>query len=114
LGWEICADGLRLVLQRFAKLGLPVMVTENGIPTDLDEARVEFIGNHVRAVAQALSAGVNVVGYLHWTLMDNFEWALGTTAKFGLTAVEQVTQQRVKRRSAEVYAGICRRNAVDV
>jgi beta-glucosidase len=114
LGWEVHADGLRRVLQRFAELGLPVMVTENGIPTDRDEARVEFIGDHVRAVAQAIAAGVDVIGYLHWTLMDNFEWALGTTATFGLTAVDQATQKRIRRRSAEIYAGICCRNAVDV
>ena len=114
LGWEICADGLRVVLERFAQVGLPIMVTENGIPSDSDEVRGEFIRSHVQAVARAASAGVNVVGYLHWTLMDNFEWALGATAKFGLAAVDRQTQRRIRRPSSEIYAGICRRNAVDV
>jgi beta-glucosidase len=114
LGWEICADGLRAVLERFAQLGLPVMVTENGLPSEHDGLRVAFIRDHLQAVARALRAGVPVLGYLHWTLMDNFEWALGTTAKFGLAAVEDRTQRRIPRPSAEVYAGYCRRNAVDM
>jgi beta-glucosidase len=113
-GWRICADGLRAVLERFGKLGLPVMVTENGIPSDSDQIRVEFIRSHVQAVARAVAAGVNVLGYLHWTLMDNFEWALGTTAKFGLAAVNPQTQLRTPRPSATAYADICRRNAVEV
>ncbi len=113
-GWEICADGLRVVLERFADLGLPVMVTENGLPSDRDELRVEFIRDHLQAVARAVAAGVPVLGYFHWTLMDNFEWALGTTAKFGLAAVDSRTQRRTPRPSAEVYADYCRRNAVDM
>jgi beta-glucosidase len=114
LGWEICADGLRIVLQRFARLGLPLMVTENGVPTEQDAVRAGFIREHVRAVAQAIAAGVNVLGYLHWTLMDNFEWALGTTAKFGLSAVDPATLRRIRRPSAEAYAEICRRHAIDI
>jgi beta-glucosidase len=114
LGWRICADGLRAVLERFAVLGVPVMVTENGVPSDSDELRVEFLRSHVQAVGRAVAAGVNVLGYLHWTLMDNFEWALGTTARFGLAAVDPQTQERTRRGSALVYAEICRRNAVDV
>jgi beta-glucosidase len=114
LGWEIYSDGLRAVLQRFAELGLPVMVTENGLPSERDELRVVFIREHLQAVARALGAGVPVLGYLHWTLTDNFEWALGTTAKFGLAAVDSRTQRRAPRPSAEVYASYCRRNAVDM
>lgn len=114
LGWRVCADGLRAVLERFGALGLPVMVTENGLPSDSDEVRVEFIRSHVQAVAGAAATGLNVLGYLHWTLMDNFEWALGTTARFGLVAVDPQTQRRTRRPSAAAYAEICRRNAVDV
>ncbi len=113
-GWAVCADGLRHVLQRYSELGLPVMVTENGIPSARDEMRVKFIRDHVRAVAEAIAAGAPVAGYLHWTLMDNFEWALGTTAKFGLAAVDSQSQRRVARPSASFYAEICSRNAVQL
>jgi beta-glucosidase len=114
LGWEIFGEGLRAVLERFGQLGLPLMVTENGLPSERDDLRSAFIRDHLRAVARALAAGVPVLGYLHWTLMDNFEWALGTTAKFGLVAVESGTQRRIPRPSAEVYASYCRRNTIDM
>jgi beta-glucosidase len=111
LGWEIYPEGLYGILHRFASYGLPLIVTENGLSTGDEAARSEFITAHVQAVARALRSGVDVRGYFYWSLMDNFEWAEGRAARFGLAAV-QPDQQRVERPAARVLERICRANAV--
>ncbi len=108
IGWEIYPRGLKAVLARFAGFGLPMFVTENGIATDNDELRCAFLQDHVRVLSDAVAEGIPVIGYLHWSLMDNFEWDLGTKAKFGLAAVDYRTQARRPRHSAELFARLCR------
>lgn len=88
MGWAVYPDGLRQVLHRAAATGLPLYITENGIATEDDTERVEYLAGHVAAVAQAIVEGVDVRGYLHWSAFDNFEWAEGYQPKFGLIAVD--------------------------
>jgi beta-glucosidase len=107
LGWEIYAPGLKAVLRKFGKYGRPIIVTENGIATSDEELRVAFLTAHVAALAEALSAGIDVRGYFYWTLMDNYEWTAGFTAKFGLAAVDFETQQRLPRPIASSFKSIC-------
>ncbi len=107
-GWEVHPAGLPLVLARFARLGVPLMVSENGIATEDEELRRRFLSDHLRGVAQALAAGVDVRGYLWWSLIDNFEWALGTRPRFGLAAVDFETQQRRPRPVADDFERVCR------
>jgi beta-glucosidase/6-phospho-beta-glucosidase/beta-galactosidase len=91
-----------------------VLVTENGFADEKDTFRPGAIVAYVEAMHRAISGGVNVLGYLHWSLLDNFEWADGFHGRFGLYAVdfERDERPRMRRASAEVYARIARANAL--
>lgn len=108
MGWEIYPAGLLGLLERFSGLGLPLMVTENGVATTDEELRRRYLREHLAAVGDALAKGIHVIGYLYWSLMDNFEWALGYGPRFGLAAVDPDSQRRIPRPTAEEYAAICR------
>jgi beta-glucosidase len=108
LGWEIYPSGLYDVLMRVSRFALPVMVTENGIADASDRKRADYIVAHLRQAHRAISDGVDLRGYMYWTLLDNFEWAEGYQAHFGLA-----TRERELRPSARIYGRIARANAVD-
>jgi beta-glucosidase len=84
LGWDIYPAGLHHTLLRWRKLGLPIHVTENGIADATGERRADYLRGHLYAIERALRDGADVRGYFHWCLMDNFEWAEGYAARFGL------------------------------
>jgi len=88
LGWDLYPDGMYLSLMRFAAWGVPVYVTENGIADAKGELRVKYLKQHVAAVERAVADGADVRAYLHWSLLDNFEWADGFEPRFGLFAVD--------------------------
>jgi beta-glucosidase len=115
LGWEIYPDGLLTVLEAWSRRtgGLPVYVTENGVADARDALRPRFLVRHLERVAEALARGIDVRGYYHWSLLDNFEWAEGYAPRFGLVAVDYATGKRTPRPSAEVYARIARARAID-
>ncbi len=110
LGWEVYPEGLGRFLHRLKRFRLPILVTENGISTGDDEDRWAFMVLHLWQVARAISAGVPVTGYLCWSLLDNFEWAIGYEARFGLIEVDYPTQRRTVRESARRLARIIARN----
>jgi beta-glucosidase len=110
MGWEVYPAGLKAVIERLARYGLPVLVTENGVATDDESLRREFLRGHLKSLAEALEGGVNVIGYLYWSLMDNFEWALGTRPRFGLAEVDYETQERLPRSCVEDFSRVCREN----
>jgi beta-glucosidase len=113
LGWEIYPEGLFELSQRFyRRFKKPVVITENGTPDRSDAFRTRYIYDHLYQVRKLLDAGVDVRGYYHWSLMDNFEWAEGLGARFGLIEVDYTTQARRIRRSGEFYAEICRNHGV--
>lgn len=105
---EFYSRGLYRFLAQLARLGLPILITENGLPDDDDDQRPRYLVAHLREVARAIAEGVPVQGYYHWTLVDNFEWAEGWTLRFGLIALNVETQERTPRKSAELYAEIAR------
>ena len=107
LGWEIFAPGLRQVLGSFARYGVPLLVTENGIATSDESLRTRFLRDHVASLAGAVRDGVPVLGYLYWTLMDNYEWTEGQGAKFGLAETDFTSQRRTPRPAAFAYQEIC-------
>jgi beta-glucosidase len=109
---QICPRGLTEQLVRLGKLGVPLYVTENGLYDNEDDKRPRFVVDHVRAVADAIGRGTDVRGYFHWSLVDNFEWAEGWSTRFGLIALDRETGKRTPRRSARVYASICRANGI--
>ena len=108
IGWEVYPAGLGRVLDRYARLGVPLLVTENGIATTDESLRSRFLRDHLAEIRDALGRGVPVLGYLHWTLMDNFEWSLGTRPRFGLLANDYATQTRTPRPAALELARVCR------
>ena len=114
MGWEIYPRGLKVVLEKFSRFGLPLLVTENGIATDDESLRRYFLLKHLQSLADALDNGVSVIGYLYWSLIDNFEWALGTKPRFGLARVDYNTQQRLPRPCVEDYSRVCSENRLIV
>jgi beta-glucosidase len=111
-GWEVYPPGLKGVLNEFSSLGVPLLITENGIATDDEGLREEFLKQHLLALAEAVQGGIRVVGYFYWSLMDNFEWALGTTAKFGLASVDFETQERSSRPCTKYFSSVCKTNSL--
>jgi beta-glucosidase len=112
LAWELYPEGLYRTLMALRGEQLPIYVTENGIADRDDARRPEYLLTHVRAMLRAIHDGSPVRGYMHWTCFDNFEWAEGYSAKFGLIACDPVTQERRVRPSGRLYAEICRTNEV--
>jgi beta-glucosidase len=88
LGWDIYPEGLYQVLKRYARAGLPLYVTENGMADETGQRRPGFLREHFEALLRAASEGVEVRGYFHWSLMDNFEWVEGYEPRFGLFRVD--------------------------
>lgn len=114
LGWEIYPRGLGLVVRDWARRsGLPIYITENGIADARDTRRAAFMTSHIAELAHAIADGVDVRGYFHWSLLDNFEWAEGYEPRFGLAHVDYATGKRTLRESARVYARIARERALD-
>jgi beta-glucosidase len=100
LGWEVFAPGLEQMLERLRSHGVPLMVTENGIATSDEALRHRFLLAHVNALEAAVRQGVPVIGYLYWTLMDNYEWVEGRGPRFGLCENDFATQRRKPRPAA--------------
>ncbi len=112
-GWEIYPKGLYRVLKRVGRLRKPVIVTENGIADADDDQRTRYLVAHLRQAHRALREGVDLRGYVHWALIDNFEWSEGFSKRFGLAYVDLETKARRLRPSAAVYRDIASRNALD-
>jgi beta-glucosidase len=109
---EIYPGGLYRALRRVARLGLPIYITETGLPDADDDQRPRFILSHLAAAHRALQEGVDLRGVFFWTLVDNFEWAEGWGLRFGLYALDRSTQERRLRRSGALYAAFARANAI--
>jgi beta-glucosidase len=114
MGWVVDPTGLTELLLRLHREhpGLPIMVTENGAAFDdqiapngrvPDQARIDYLRDHIEAVAAALAAGAEVGGYFVWSLMDNFEWAHGFSKRFGIVHVDYASQTRTWKESAHWY-----------
>ncbi len=106
---EIYAEGLYRVLKavhRRTRGNKPLYITENGFCDARDDRRPRAILEHLAMVHRAIREGIPVRGYLHWTLVDNFEWAEGWGARFGLIELDQRTQERLPRKSASLFGEI--------
>ncbi|MFB5678866.1 glycoside hydrolase family 1 protein [Paenibacillus terreus] len=111
MGNEYYPQALEAVIRYVAKqLDMPVLVTENGVATDQDERRIAFIQRALTGVHACIADGIPVIGYMHWSLLDNFEWQLGFSKTFGLIAVDRTTQQRYPKPSAYYYGKIAATN----
>jgi len=112
LGWEIYPPGIREIMLRIKKYGLPVIITENGVCTDDDNLRWFYIREHLKELAGAIQNGVNLRGYFYWSLLDNFEWHEGFTPRFGLIEVDYKDFRRHIRESARKFAEVCGTNSI--
>ena len=112
-GSEVYAPSLAgAVRYAHAATGVPVLVSEHGVGTDDDAVRAALIPAALKGLHQAMADGVPVLGYCHWSLIDNFEWIFGYKPKFGLASVDPQTFARTPKPSAAVLATIARANAV--
>lgn len=119
MGWAIDATGLEeLLLAVHARLpDTPLMITENGAAFDdrvedgrvRDRARIDYLADHLAAVGRAIDGGVDVRGYLLWSMLDNFEWSFGYARRFGITHVDYATQERTLKDSAFWYRDLIAR-----
>jgi beta-glucosidase len=125
VGWGVNPPGLKAVLLDVMETydNPRVYVTENGcaFPDAPDKTgfvadwgRVNFLRGHLRAIHEAVEAGADVRGYLVWSLMDNFEWAMGYGPRFGIIRVDYDTLERTPKQSALWYRDVIAQNAIDV
>ncbi len=114
--WPVTPDclywGPRFFYERY---GLPIVITENGLSNPdwvsrdgrvHDPQRIDYTSRHLEAVRRAIDEDVSIQGYMHWSIMDNFEWAEGYRHRFGLIHVDYQTQKRTLKDSAEWYSGV--------
>lgn len=101
LGWDLSPENIQYALERLhEKYRLPMMITENGLADSQDAQRQWWITQTLMAMQKAMANGVQLEGYLHWSLLDNFEWDKGKWPRFGLVAVDYKTSKRTLRPSA--------------
>ena len=122
-GWSTTPDGLRALLvdldSTYDDLP-PIYITENGCAYDYpvrdgvvnDTLRVTYMREHLTALSQAIAEGVDVRGYMHWSLFDNFEWAEGYRQRFGMVHVDFDTLERLPKASAHYYSRVIESNDV--
>jgi beta-glucosidase len=121
MDWEVHAPAFTRLLTRIAREYRvpPIYITENGaaFPDEIssdgkvhDPRRLSYLQEHLTAVSQAMSEGVDIKGYFVWSLLDNFEWARGYSKRFGITYIDYPTQRRILKDSGEWYAQVAANN----
>ncbi len=115
MGYEYWPEALEGTIRRaVARTGgrLPVLVTENGIGTDDDAQRMDYVERALRGVRRVLDDGIDVIGYTYWSLLDNFEWAAGYGPRFGIVTVDRRTFAREIKGSGRWLGEVARGNAL--
>lgn len=111
--WGYRPEGFGEVMRAFSrKYGKPIIVTENGICTDDQDARIAALRDYLRVCHEAIADGVDLRGYIHWSTWDNFEWHLGPTYRFGLVHVDFDTMERTMTDAGLFYEKITQENGV--
>jgi beta-glucosidase len=109
MGYEFYPEALEGTLRRVARhLDLPLLITENGLATDDDSRRVEYIRRAVAGMQRCLADGLPIIGYQYWSALDNFEWMLGFEKRFGIVSVNLQTQKRTIKESASFLGNLAR------
>jgi beta-glucosidase len=112
MDWDIYPQGIYGSLQLLRRYKKPIFVAEAGLADRADSRRAAYITEQVQAIKRALDEGVDVRGHMYWSLIDNYEWALGTAKCFGLVAINYQTLERTIRPSAWVYKKIIDANGL--
>lgn len=113
MGWEFWPEALEATIRRAWEVTqqTPVVVTENGVAAE-DDRRVDYVSRALRGVRRCLDDGIDVRGYVYWTLMDNFEWNYGYKPRFGVLAVDRETYERTVKPSGAWLGEVARANAL--
>lgn len=106
LQWAICPEEFYYAIHEMNKFGVPIYITENGVPDPNNEIGVSFLKRYLYALHKAIEDGCDVRGYYYWTLTDNFEWHEGFKMKFGIYSVDRNTQERTLRKSGKYFAKV--------
>lgn len=110
MGWDMSPENIQFALERLhEKYRLPILITENGVADDKDEYRQWWIAKTLAGMQLAMENGVVLEGYLHWSLLDNFEWDKGFWPHFGLVAVDRASGKRTLRPSALWFGKVIKR-----
>lgn len=112
LGWYVYPQGLYELLKKLKRFNLPVIITENGTPESDNKLYLDYLISHLKSIVKAITEGVDVRGYLWWSLLDNFEWDKGFGPRFGLTHVDYNTFERTIKPFAVDFSNICKNNAL--
>ena len=114
MGYEFWPEALEATIRYAAREArVPIHVTENGIGTDDDAQRIEYVRRALVGVGRCLADGIDVRSYFYWSLLDNFEWLFGYEPRFGLVDVDRKTQLRTPKPSAHWLGKIARANALE-
>ena len=114
LGWNVYPRGFYKLLKKLKRYNLPIIITENGTAESEDSFYEDFLIEHLKSLAKAMKEGVDIRGYLWWSLMDNFEWDKGFGPRFGLAEVNYSTFERKLKPFAYTYGKICREKKIEV
>jgi beta-glucosidase len=108
MGWRLLPEGLYYILKQLKRYNKPIYITENGLADEKDEFRYDYIKRTLKCMKDAMAEGIDVRGYFHWSLTDNYEWADGFWPRFGLCEMDYETQKRTIRKSAKIFKQIQR------
>ena len=116
MGYEYRPEAVLYNLRRLNNIfpDKEIFITENGIATDNDDERIEFVTTVLQDVHRFQSEHNNVIGYLYWSLLDNFEWDLGYQMNFGLVEVDKETYERIPHKSASWFGNISSSNVLSI
>lgn len=112
MDWDLYPEGIFYVLKDLKKYNVPIFIAESGIADEKDHHRADYIRDLVVNVHRAITEGVNVQGFMYWSLIDNYEWIYGYSKKFGLISFDMKTKERTVRQSAYEYKKICENNSI--
>jgi beta-glucosidase len=113
MGWDRRPEGIYDALKEMKRYKKPIYVSECGCADREDTFRADYIRKTVIGIHRAIEEGIDVRGFMYWSLLDNYEWAHGFKERFGLVEIDFATQKRIIRPSAHVYERICRENAIN-
>ncbi len=112
MGWDRRPEGIYDALMEVKRYKKPIYVEECGCADAADAFRADYIRKTVEGIHRAIQDGIDVRGFMYWSLLDNYEWAHGFEKRFGLVEIDYATLKRTVRPSAQVYKEICINNAV--
>ncbi len=110
---EVYPHGIYRLLKTLSQYEKPLYVAENGIGTNNDKARLRYVARHIAEVGNAIKDGMDVRGYLHWSTLDNFEWAEGYEMRFGMIHVDFETQKRTVKETGKFFSDLAKKNCID-